>query len=38
MATTPLYQFQVQVKPRYLADQSAPVQEQYFFAYTITIR
>ncbi|MCM2340210.1 Co2+/Mg2+ efflux protein ApaG [Rhodoferax sp.] len=38
MATTPLYQFQVQVKPRYLADQSAPVQGQYFFAYTITIR
>lgn len=38
MATTPLYQFQVQVKPRYLADQSVPGQGQYFFAYTITIR
>jgi len=32
------YQFQVQVQPRYLADQSAPGQGQYFFAYTITIR
>ena len=38
MATSPVYQFQVQVKPRYLADQSAPGQGQYFFAYTITIR
>ncbi len=38
MATPPLYQFQVQVKPRYLADQSDPVQGRYFFAYTITIR
>lgn len=38
MTTPPLYQFQVQVKPRYLADQSAPGQGQYFFAYTITIR
>jgi len=38
MATPPLYQFQVQVKPRYLADQSDPGQGQYFFAYTITIR
>ncbi|MCM2295305.1 Co2+/Mg2+ efflux protein ApaG [Rhodoferax sp.] len=38
MATTTLYQFQVQVKPRYLADQSVPGQGQYFFAYTITIR
>ena len=38
MATPPLYQFQVQVKPRYLSDQSAPGQDQYFFAYTITIR
>ena len=38
MATPPVYQFQVQVKPRYLADQSAPGQGQYFFAYTITIR
>lgn len=38
MAASPLYQFQVQVQPRYLADQSAPRQGQYFFAYTITIR
>lgn len=38
MATTTLYQFQIQVKPRYLADQSVPGQGQYFFAYTITIR
>lgn len=38
MANPPFYQFQVQVKPRYLADQSAPGQGQYFFAYTITIR
>ncbi|MDD2924310.1 Co2+/Mg2+ efflux protein ApaG [Rhodoferax sp.] len=32
------YQFHVQVRPRYLADQSAPDQGLYFFAYTITIR
>ena len=32
------YQFQVQVKPRYLPDQSAPDQDLYFFAYTILIR
>lgn len=32
------YQFQVQVKPRYLADQSDPAQALYFFAYAITIR
>ena len=38
MSATSLYQFQVQVKPRYLADQSKPEQGQYFFAYTITIR
>lgn len=38
MAASRHYQFQVQVKPRYLADQSAPGQGQYFFAYTITIR
>ncbi|MDI1244094.1 MAG: Co2+/Mg2+ efflux protein ApaG [Rhodoferax sp.] len=38
MASAPIYQFQVQVKPRFLADQSAPGQGQYFFAYTITIR
>ncbi len=38
MTKPPLYKFQVQVKPRYLADQSAPGQGQYFFSYTITIR
>ncbi|WP_296490584.1 Co2+/Mg2+ efflux protein ApaG [Rhodoferax sp.] len=38
MTTTPRHQFQVLVNPRYLADQSAPEQGQYFFAYTITIR
>ncbi len=32
------YQFQVQVKPRYLAEQSSPAQGLYFFSYTITIR
>lgn len=38
MPTPPLYQFQVQVKPRYLAQQSDPAQGLYFFAYTVTIR
>ena len=40
LQTTPMpaYQFQVQVKPRYLADQSAPSQGLYFFSYTITVR
>jgi len=38
MPTPPLYQFQVQVRPRYLAAQSDPAQGLYFFAYTITIR
>lgn len=38
MSTTPKYQLLVQVKPRYLADQSNPAQNLYFFAYTITIR
>ncbi len=38
MTSSRRYQFQVQVQPRYLADQSAPGQGQYFFAYTITIR
>ncbi|OIP14971.1 MAG: Co2+/Mg2+ efflux protein ApaG [Comamonadaceae bacterium CG_4_9_14_3_um_filter_60_33] len=38
MTASRRYQFQVQVQPRYLADQSAPQQNQYFFAYTITIR
>jgi ApaG protein len=31
------YQFQVDVVPRFLADQSAPAQAHYVFAYTITI-
>jgi ApaG protein len=38
MASTPLYQFQVQVKPRYLAQQSDPGNGLYCFSYTITIR
>jgi len=31
------YQFRVEVAPRYLAEQSAPQQDLYVFAYTITI-
>jgi ApaG protein len=31
------YQFSVQVQPEYLADQSAPEQGVYTFAYTVTI-
>ena len=38
MSTPPTYQFQVQVKQRYLPDQSAPSQGLYVFSYTITIR
>ncbi|OIN90868.1 MAG: Co2+/Mg2+ efflux protein ApaG [Comamonadaceae bacterium CG1_02_60_18] len=38
MPHPPLYQFQIQVRPRYLAQQSDPAQDLYFFAYTITIR
>ena len=38
MSQTPNYQLLVQVKPRYLADQSDPGSSLYFFAYTITIR
>ncbi len=33
----PKYQFQVEVQPQYLPDQSAPRQGHYVFAYTITI-
>ena len=33
----PKYQFQVDVQPRYLPEQSAPQRGQYVFAYTITI-
>ncbi len=38
MPATPPYQFQVQVKPRYLPEQSDPDNGLYFFAYTITVR
>ncbi|MDD5480464.1 Co2+/Mg2+ efflux protein ApaG [Rhodoferax sp.] len=38
MHTNPPYQLHIQVKPRYLAAQSDPSQDLYFFAYTITIR
>jgi ApaG protein len=38
MSSKPRYQFKVQVKPRYLAAQSDPSQDLYFFAYAITIR
>lgn len=31
------YEFQVEVRPQYLAEQSAPEQGLYSFAYTITI-
>lgn len=31
------YQFTVEVVPEYLPDQSAPDEDQYVFAYTITI-
>lgn len=33
----PKYQFQVEVQPRYLPEQSAPQQGLYVFAYTISI-
>lgn len=32
------YQFQVDVQPRFLPEQSAPAQGHYVFSYTITIR
>lgn len=38
MPSTPTYQFHVQVKPRYLPEQSDPEQGLYFFAYSITVR
>lgn len=38
MTSTPHPQLQVQVKPRYLTEQSDPANGLYFFAYTITIR
>lgn len=31
------YAFRVQVRPRYLPDQSAPAQGRFVFAYTITV-
>jgi ApaG protein len=34
----PRYAFEVTVQPRYLSEQSAPVQGVWSFAYTITIR
>lgn len=37
MAAMPKYQFQVEVQPRYLPDQSSPADGVYGFAYTITI-
>ena len=33
----PKYQFSVEVLPQFLPEQSAPDQDQYVFAYTITI-
>ncbi|MBS0505897.1 MAG: Co2+/Mg2+ efflux protein ApaG [Proteobacteria bacterium] len=33
----PKYQFQVEVRPQYLPEQSAPERGAYSFAYTITI-
>jgi len=38
MPSTPIYQFHVQVKPRYLPEQSDPEQGLYFFAYSIMVR
>jgi len=37
MAPMAKYQFTVEVVPEYLPDQSAPEEDQYVFAYTITI-
>jgi ApaG protein len=33
----PQYQFDIQVKPEYLAAQSSPMEDAYVFSYTITI-
>lgn len=38
MNPAPQYQVVVQVKPRYLADQSDAAQGIYFFAYAVTIQ
>ncbi|HQN64712.1 MAG TPA: Co2+/Mg2+ efflux protein ApaG [Methylophilus sp.] len=37
MASSKKYAFSVTVKTEYLSDQSSPEQQQYAFAYTITI-
>jgi ApaG protein len=37
MAGMAKYQFRVEVQPRYLPEQSAPAQQAYTFAYTITM-
>jgi ApaG protein len=37
MSAMPRYAFAVEVQPRYLAEQSAPAQGVWSFAYTITI-
>jgi ApaG protein len=37
MGRMPKYRFSVDVQPQYLPEQSAPEQELYSFAYTITI-
>ena len=37
MRTMPTYEFQVEVQPRYLPDQSTPDAGVFSFAYTITI-
>jgi ApaG protein len=33
----PKYEFQVEVEPQYLPDQSNPEEDHYVFAYTITV-
>jgi ApaG protein len=37
MAAMPKYHFRVEVEPQYLPEQSAPAQDVFSFAYTITI-
>jgi len=37
MAAMAKYQFRIEVEPQYLPEQSAPAQDLYSFAYTITI-
>jgi ApaG protein len=32
------YEFSIQVQPQYLEEQSAPGEQRYLFAYTVTIR